>query len=70
MVLRWLFGGDSEEDADEVTVKGVYSNDENSAKDRAEKIAKKEGISGDLEIQEKPDSSGGSYYQATWRKKK
>ena len=67
MVLRWLLGIPSDDDF--VATKGVYAKNENEARDRAEKIARKEGISGELTIEEKSDSSGGTYYQAEWSKK-
>jgi isopentenyl phosphate kinase len=49
--------------------KGIYAKDKKEAKYRADKIAKKEGIEGELELTEKPDITGGIFFSALWRKK-
>lgn len=53
---------------DSVTSKGIVASDVNDAQRAAEKIARKEGIKGELNLEEKPDMSGGKYYSATWKK--
>jgi hypothetical protein len=53
----------------EEQTKGIYAKDETEAKERADKIARKEAINGELELTEKPDICGGTFFSARWRKK-
>lgn len=69
-ILRFLLGADivGSDDDESITVKGIYAANKEAAKVSAEKMARKEGIAGQLDIQERPDPSGGTYYRAIWRR--
>lgn len=67
---RILLGADivGDDDDDFAVSKGIVASDASEAKSKADKIARKEGIQGELSLEEKSDMSGGKYYSATWRK--
>lgn len=65
-----MLGSDivGDDDDDFVDSKGIAAANIDEARSKAEKIAKKEGIKGELNLEEKPDLSGGKYYSAVWKK--
>lgn len=49
-----------------MTERAVFANSMREARSQAEKIARKEGISGTLTIEELPYMGGGTYYLCRW----
>lgn len=66
--MIWRKDKDEIPDEDSEKSKGVYAKDEEEAKEIADRIGKQEGYEGEPEIEEKPDASGGSWWNITWGK--
>lgn len=66
-MVFWWKDDDETPDEDSEKSKGVYADDAEDARDIADRIARDEGYEGEPDIEEKPDASGGSWWQINWK---